>query len=289
MSDSEKIRIIQISYSINDVCLQVYGYTNGNSIKKIKLFIKENNIDISHFKIKNKNRKYCLVTKNCPVCDSIFETNENDKKTTCSISCSNIYFRGKKSEEIRNKISDSLKKYNTSNPNKKVINRICVICGYEYERKRLKSGKLSNSKTCGDNCSNKLISKSIKKRVDNGSHNGWQSRNIISYPEQFFIKVLDNNNIEFKFNYPINKRKDLYIDEPYNYFLDFYFPEKKIALEIDGNQHKYRTEHDRLRDERLQNVGIKIFRIKWKSINNDKGKEYIKDEIEKFLNFYNSN
>ena len=77
MSDSEKIRIIQIAYSINDVCLQVYGYTNGSSIKKIKSFIEENNIDVSHFKIKNKNRKYSLITKKCPVCDSIFELNDN--------------------------------------------------------------------------------------------------------------------------------------------------------------------------------------------------------------------
>ncbi len=292
MSPSEKIRIIEISYSINDVSLQIYGYTNGNTIKKIKLFIEENNIDISHFEIKNKNRKYSLITKVCPVCDSIFETNENYKKTTCSIRCSNIHFRGKKSEETKNKISNSLKVFNQLNVDKRSLKsfyRSCSYCGSEYERKRLKSGKLSNSKTCSDNCANKLISKSMKERIDNGLHKGWQSRNIISYPEKFFINVLNNNNIEFEFNYSINKRKDLLIDEPYNYFLDFYFPKKKIVLEIDGKQHKYRTEHDKIRDERLQNIGIKVFRIKWKSINNDKGKEYIKNEIERFINFYNIN
>ncbi len=79
------------------------------------------------------------------------------------------------------------------------------------------------------------------------------------------------------------------MDEPYNYFLDFYFPEKKMVLEIDGKQHKYRVEHDKVRDERLSNVGIKVFRIKWKSINNESGKIYIKNEIDKFLNFYYKN
>lgn len=295
MSDSEKIRIIQIAYSINDVCLQVYGYTNGSSIKKIKSFIEENNIDVSHFKIKNKNRKYSLITKKCPVCDSIFEVNENEKKTTCSFSCSNVYFRGNKSEEIKNKISNSLKVFNQLNiaKRRKSFYRNCSYCGSEYERKRLKSGTLSNANTCSDHCkmeSTKInMSNSVKKRIENGTHIGWKSRNIISYPEQFFINVLNNNNIEFEFNYSINKRNDLLIDEPYNYFLDFYFPKKKIALEIDGKQHKYRSGHDKIRDERLSNVGIKVFRIKWKSINNDKGKEYIKNEIESFLNFYNSN
>ena len=250
---------------------------------------------VSHFKIKNKNRKYSLITKKCPVCDSIFEVNENEKKTTCSFSCSNIYFRGNKSEETKNKISNSLKVFNQLNIDTRSLKsfyRSCSHCGSEYERKRLKNGTLSNAKTCSDNCkmeSTKInISNSVKKRIENGKHKGWQSRNIISYPEQFFINVLNNNNIEFEFNYPINKRKDLYVDEPYNYFLDFYFPEKKIALEIDGDQHKYRIEHDKIRDERLSNVGIKVFRIKCKSINNDSGKAYIKNEIDKFLFFYNT-
>jgi very-short-patch-repair endonuclease/arsenate reductase-like glutaredoxin family protein len=290
MSKSEIIKIIQIAFSINDVSLQVYGYTNGSSIKKIKNIIEENNIDISHFKIKNKNRKYNIIERKCPVCETIFKVNENDEKTTCSFSCSNKYFRGIKSELTKNKISNSLKVYNQLNTNIKSLYRICSFCGSKYERKRLKSGILSNAKTCSESCKIESIkinmSNSIKKRIDNGTHTGWQSRNIISYPEQFFINVLINNNINYEFNYPINKRKDLLVDEPYNYFLDFYFPEKKMVLEIDGKQHKYRVEHDKVRDERLSNVGIKVFRIKWKSINNDSGRIYIKNEIDKFLNFY---
>jgi very-short-patch-repair endonuclease len=131
----------------------------------------------------------------------------------------------------------------------------------------------------------------MKERIDNGTHKGWLSRNIESYPEKFFKGVLKNNNLDNKyiFNHPINKRNDLNVDEPYNYFLDFYFIDKKIVLEIDGSQHKYRKEHDNLRDERLLNVGIKTYRIKWKSITSEKGKEYIKKEIEMFLEYYNKN
>jgi very-short-patch-repair endonuclease len=294
MSTSEIIKIIQNGFSINDVCVQVYGYTNGSNIKKIKNIIEENNIDISHFKIKNKNRKYNIISKKCSVCDFIFDVNENDKKTTCSIGCSNTYFRSNKSKEVRDKISESLKKYNNFNHRSSIVyNKKCSHCGFEFERKRLKSGNLSKSTTCSEVCrkelTSKKLSKSVKERIDNGTHNGWQSRKIISYPEKFFIKVLNNNNINYEFNYPINKRNILGVNEPYNYFLDFYFPKKNMVLEIDGSQHRYRVEHDFIRDERLTNAGIKVFRIKWKSINNEIGKNYIQEEINRFLRFYNDN
>lgn len=128
----------------------------------------------------------------------------------------------------------------------------------------------------------------MKEKVKNGEHKGWQSRNILSYPEKFFIEVLKNNNLFglCDTNYVI-KKKDLGLNEEGNYFLDFYFKDKKIDLEIDGKQHKYRIEHDIKRYEYLKNNGIIVYRIKWKSINNEKGKRYIKKEIDKFLEFYN--
>ena len=132
------------------------------------------------------------------------------------------------------------------------------------------------------------VTKSINERVKNGTHKGWQSRNITSFPEKFFIKVLKNNNLfdKCKVNFKI-KKKDLGLDEEGTYFLDFYFKDKKIDLEIDGSQHSFRKEHDMKRDEYVTKNDIIVYRIKWKSINNDKGKKYIKNEINKFLDFYN--
>ena len=91
-----------------------------------------------------------------------------------------------------------------------------------------------------------------------------------------------------KTNFPISK-KTLGLDEIANYFLDFYFEDKQIDLEIDGKQHEYedRKTSDIQRDKLLINFGIKVYRIKWKNINNEKGKNYIKEEINKFLEFYN--
>lgn len=70
-------------------------------------------------------------------------------------------------------------------------------------------------------------------------------------------------------------------------FLDFYFDEYKLDVEIDGARHKILeiSEKDKLRDSLLQNNGYKVYRIEWKNPVNDINKMYIKTEIEKFLNY----
>lgn len=302
MTKEEKIQIIQNGFSINDVSLKIYGYTNGSSIDRIKRFINDNNIDTSHFDTKNKNRKYDIVLKKCPICENEFETKLNHKKekTTCSFSCANRYFKNKKSESEKQKISESLKKYykendDIKNNKSRTYTRICVICNNEFRRWRIKNGYLTTSKTCSKECYNKQKSinskKSITERIEKGIHKGWISRNKISYPEKFFIKVLKNNKIfeDCKVNYKISK-SSLGIECHSNYFLDFYFEDKKLDLEIDGKQHNLeeRKESDKIRDEYLTKNGIIVYRIKWKSINSERGKKYIESEINKFMNFYNS-
>ena len=48
----------------------------------------------------------------------------------------------------------------------------------------------------------------------------------------------------------------------YNYILDFYIPEAKIAIELDGRQHgrEENRESDRERDSILAKEGIKVLR-----------------------------
>lgn len=50
------------------------------------------------------------------------------------------------------------------------------------------------------------------------------------------------------------------------YILDFYCAQKKLAIEIDGGIHnkKEAKEYDKIRDDFLNNLGIKILRI-WNS------------------------
>ena len=246
--------------------------------------------------------------KKCRECGCVISY-EKKYNVFCNSSCSASYNNRLKDvkKETREKISESLMKYYNNNPKKikkiKKNNEIllvkeknCEYCGNIFNTKRLDSGRLSVAKTCSKECSLNLMKKNIsisqKERVKNGLHKGWQSRNILSYPENFFIRVLKRNKIfnECEINYKISKKDLGVIGDNLNYFLDFYFNNKKIDLEIDGKQHKLleRQESDKKRDLLLNRYGIDVYRIEWKSINTKKGKEYIKNEIVKFLNYYNN-
>jgi len=87
--------------------------------------------------------------------------------------------------------------------------------------------------------------------------------NLPSYPEEFFMKVIDNNfsNKEYTREYPVGI-----------YSIDFAWAELKKCIEIDGEQHQ-RFEEYRKRDERkdklLKEEGWEILRIKWKDLYQD--------------------
>lgn len=118
----------------------------------------------------------------------------------------------------------------------------------------------------------------MNKRIKNGKHKGWITRNNPSYPEKFFMTVLKNNNIEYEFENPCGK-----------YFIDFALKNKKIALEIDGKQHdvKERKEKDEEKNIFLKSQNWFVYRIKWNNINSLSGKEEMKEKIDNFVKFYN--
>lgn len=77
-----------------------------------------------------------------------------------------------------------------------------------------------------------------------------------SYPEKYFKDIFDKYNIKYEQNY-----------YKLGYFLDFAWPDKKMYLEIDGEQHyldKRIVEHDKIRTNNLLNEGwICVDRIRW--------------------------
>jgi len=77
-----------------------------------------------------------------------------------------------------------------------------------------------------------------------------------SYPEKYFKEVFDNAEIDYSQNYYSN-----------GYFLDFAWPDIKIYIEIDGEQHyvDHRiVEHDKIRTQRLHELGWRLLtRIRW--------------------------
>lgn len=99
-----------------------------------------------------------------------------------------------------------------------------------------------------------------------------------SYPEKYFKKVFDNENIVYEQNY-----------YQLGYFLDFAWPEKKVYIEIDGEQHYSDiriVEHDKKRTEDLNKNGwTLLYRIRWKDYKklSEKEKAIFIEEIIKTL------
>lgn len=75
--------------------------------------------------------------------------------------------------------------------------------------------------------------------------------------ELLFLEKLKTTNFKFIFQYPIvcNYTK-LYI-------IDFYFPDLKLAIELDGSQHytKKGVKYDKSRTSVIKKEGIKVLRI----------------------------
>lgn len=51
-----------------------------------------------------------------------------------------------------------------------------------------------------------------------------------------------------------------------SYFLDFFFPERMVAVEVDGSVHRLTKDHDRQRDADFRSIGIRTIRIKNKDV-----------------------
>lgn len=294
-----------------------------NTTKRLVKLLDLYKIDYSHFDryLNVKLRRiHPIIEKECPVCKNKFTTEKGSKKekTYCSYKCCNSLALGKRySEESKSKLSKTLSgrtnwgrdetgqlnfEKQLFSKNKRVViknrsmyEKECEFCHgifHTHQPKRLFCNKSCQMKGLWkrENYRNNIISQ-INEKVKAGKHKGWSSRNILSYPEKFFKKVLNLNGFKDRFimNHPV-KKSDLGIDCDACYFLDFYFPEFNLDLEIDGKQHKQgdRMESDNRRDIALDKNGYKIYRIEWKSINNQKGKDFIKKEIEKFLDFINN-
>lgn len=120
------------------------------------------------------------------------------------------------------------------------------------------------------------ISASMKKAHAEGrAHNIGECRwnNEPSYPEQWFMKVLKNE-------FGLEKDKDYKMEFTFHKFsLDFAWPNEKICIEIDGEQHERFQEQknrDVEKDKLLKEEGWVELRKSWKEIFNSP-KEFIKE------------
>jgi very-short-patch-repair endonuclease len=295
-------QIVTESNGIGEICRRYNFSDNGKSRKQIKSKINEFKLDISHFGLKNNNRKYQSIQKECPVCENTFQSLKGHPKEakTCSHKCANRFFAKPLLDNQKEKIRNGIQKYLLS-VNKTMVTRksktgksIQYLSEIKIEKPcnlclKLFFSQKRNQLFCSNKCSaisrknnteyREKLRQAQLKRIADGTHMGWKSRNTPSYAELFFMNVLKNNNIEYKFELRCGK-----------YFIDFAIESKKIALEIDGKQHllEDRIKSDKLKDEFLTSEGWMVYRIPWCSVNTQTGKDLMKSNINKFIDYYNN-
>lgn len=134
--------------------------------------------------------------------------------------------------------------------------------------------------TMSDDAKQKIPASMKKAHAEGRAHNIGECRwnNEPSYPEQWFMKVLKNE-------FGLEKDKDYKMEFPFHKFsLDFAWPDKKLCIEIDGEQHEKfqeQKQRDIEKDQLLKEEGWTELRKSWKEIFNST-KEFIK-EVENIL------
>lgn len=254
-----------------------YMYLNGKLWKQIEEQLNKYSLSICHFDPAKKNRerrKYELISKVCPICTVSFETLKGHRKelTTCSHSCSNIYFAQQKhTEESKLKTSRSLKEHYDKVGRKPFTQsnrpeRNCVECGRGFKP------RTELSCCCSNRCVNKHNWKvpeyranqaaKMQQRIASGQHQGWASRTKLkpSYPESYVITLLDDLNVKYERELKVGR-----------WFIDFADSARKLALEIDGKQHELaeRKASDEKKDAYLVENEWQVLRIQWKKISSE--------------------
>jgi very-short-patch-repair endonuclease len=312
-------KAVKESHNFSELCRSVGMVPSTHTKNILRRNIQNYGLNINHFDshfFAKQRRIYPVVKKKCPVCGTEFISklgSKREKKYCSSLCCNSLNLGERHSKQTHLLVSLSLR--GRPSP-KRGPHYQEMILARQLKSIKTKSGFSSYEKTC-KNCGNTFKSSQVKTRccsrscsikwnwkqpeyrqkilssiaekVKNGTHKGWTTRNIISYPEQFFKKVLELNGFKDKFqvNHPVSQRS-LGLNSEASFFLDFYFPDIKVDLEIDGKQHTYpdRIISDKIRNEALTKNGYIVYRIQWKQIQTNK--DYFKEEIKKLLEFLNS-
>lgn len=171
----------------------------------------------------------------------------------------------------------------------------CLYCEYKTDNGKRLGGHMTNCKSnpnykkrckkLSDIGKGKVISEEVRKKIsksrkkyliDNPDKVPYllnHSREE-SYPEKYFTNIFNKNGLILQKGYKI-----------WLYELDFCIIDKKIDIEIDGDQHyldKKIVESDKRRNEYLIKRGWDIIRIKWsdyQKLDKDLKVKYINDLI----------
>lgn len=109
--------------------------------------------------------------------------------------------------------------------------------------------------------SNSMKQAHKEQRAWNIGKSRWNNK--MSYPEEFFSRVIENEFIDknYEHEYALGI-----------YSLDFAWPHKQKCIEIDGDQHQRFQEiieRDKRKDQLIKEKNWKVLRIKWKDMFHD--------------------
>lgn len=224
----------------------------------------------------NKHLKHCIMNPNsvryeCDKCNTKFEKRQ-------SLSAHKRFCGKKFTKKLRKKNKEKT---------------ICQYCGYISE----------NGKKLGGHISNCNLNPNYQNRIDKLTEIGKtrkhspETKKIISEKRIQYLKENPSKvpyllNHSSKESYPEKYFTDLFLKENVKvekfyqiglYELDFCIPEKKIDIEIDGEQHFCDVkivESDIRRTKFLEDNGWKVIRIRWseyKKLNFENKKNYIQN------------
>ena len=197
---------------------------------------------------------------NCENCQSLHNGSYGSGRF-CTSKCARSF----STKLNRNAINEKVSRTFSSKPSTR-ITKLCDHCNATFEVAYNKRSQKTCSLTCSSQSKwknsdyreriSRQLSEIAYDRHAAGEDFGWRTRDKFScsYPETIAMRILEEIGIFYI--------KELRVSR---YFIDFACVDKKIAIEIDGQQHKQkeRVKSDQRKDTLLLKQGWTIHRIKW--------------------------
>lgn len=225
-------------------------------------------------------RDFEIVSPKCNYCSSNLSYQDyKNKKKFCNSSCA-ASFNGKNrshTDETKAKIGSALK----ARPKKDKKPRIMTCQWCDIVFLTLSDNK---PKYCGGDCRSQAMSNNrIAFLKRNAGTFNWIPNNTPSYFEKSFMDWLDDNGYRDEYVAQQHFHND---EANTNYFLDIYFDDIKLNIELDGTHHEREQQQKRdfTRDEFLRRrMGIYVHRISIRNYNRKNGRQKCWDDAKQII------
>lgn len=230
------------------------------------------------------------IISTCKQCAASFSHNSGTKRKFCSSSCSATFNNtGRmRSEESRKRTGASVRRWLESHYNsrasiprdskgRRLYQVTCVSCNGTFLYYN------PTKKSCSDECLHAhMSSKRIRYLKENAGTFNWIRKGKMNYVETCFNDWLIENGLVPKVDFVALGNVVHNHEKNTSYIMDFWFPQLKLNIELDGTHHLRDEQQlrDSIRDEYLSRVhGITILRIKVRDWNNRRLRDIIKSEL----------